>query len=74
MIDSIDFKKPAFEPVTAFRNIVELRHAELVISRTDGPVDELQTALLVQCASLQPRVFCISAVDENCVALFTRKA
>jgi len=40
--DLINFKKPAFEPLTAFRVDVESRHAGLVIPRTAGPVGELQ--------------------------------
>ena len=37
MIDSIDSKKPAFEPLTAFRVKVDSRHAGLVILRTTEP-------------------------------------
>ena len=42
MIDFIDFKKPAFEPLTAFRIDVASTQAGLVIPRTAGPVGELQ--------------------------------
>ena len=42
MTDLINFKKPAFKPLTAFRVDVESRHAGLIIPRTTGPVGELQ--------------------------------
>ena len=42
MANLTNFKKPAFEPLAAFRVDVESTHAGLVIPRTTGPVGELQ--------------------------------